>query len=354
MGMKSFFKAKHLLGLNVGTNDLTLMAFETKRHKPRVVGYATVKLDPIKAKNSIENADGYLEDQLKNLLSQKTANKLDANYVFVSIPTVNTFSRTIQLPDKIKSDLNNAIDLEVEQYIPVPRNMLTVSHEIISHNDETINVSLTAAPNGIIERVIQVCRSANIEPVLIEPSMNSLARLLINTEKGDLTTLIIDIEVDYTDIAILEKVVKVSSSIEIGGSDFTQALSDKLNISLDKAKQLKILSGFSKGPQQDDITNALRPLVGRILNEVNKIVRYNKERLDGQDIDQILIVGNGSNILGLSDFLTNELQLPVRIANPWSDFNFGKLDKPSRSTISRFLTTAGMAWLNLGEVIKND
>ena len=90
-----------------------------------------------------------------------------------------------------------------------------------------------------------------------------------------------------------------------------------------------------------------------ILTEINKIVRYNTDRLGGQSIEQVIVVGNGSNIAGLSDFLTNELRLPVRIANPWQDFNFGKLPRPNRVAISRYLTVAGVAWLDPKEVLND-
>lgn len=329
------------------------MAFETGRSKPRILAYSSLKLDSAKAKTSLENEDGYLEEQIRTLLTKNLVGKFDSDYIMVTIPTVNTFSRTLQLPNKIRNDLANAIDLEVEQYIPVPRSMLGISYEIINQEGDNINVSLTAAPTGIINRVIQIVRSVGLEPILIEPSMNSIARLLINTEKGNLNTLIIDMEISYTDIAILDQVVRVSSSVEVGARHFTQAISTHLDVPPEKAQQLKVLSGFSKGNLQDQLTEALKPQMEKILTEINKIVRYNTDRLDGRPIEQVIVVGNGSNIAGLSDHLTNELQLPVRIANPWQDFNFGKLPRPNRVAISRYLTVAGTAWLNPKEVLND-
>lgn len=349
--MKSFFRTKNTVGISIGVNDLTLMAFETGRSKPKILAYASLKIDQVKAKSSLENEDGYLESQIKTLLTNNLVGKFDSDYIMVSIPTMSTFSRTLQLPIKVKNDLDNAVDLEVEQYIPVPRSSLGVSYEIISQDNENLNVSLSAAPIGILNRVIQTVRSVGLEPILIEPSMNSVARLLIHTEKGDLNTLIIDMEMNYTDIAILDKIVRVSSSIEVGARDFTQAISRQLQIPPEKAQQFKVLNGFSKSDQQEAITAALEPLMDKILNEINKIVRYNSERLNGKDVEQVIVVGNGSNIAGLSEFLTNRLQLPVRIANPWQDFNFGKLPHPNRIAISRYLTVAGVAWLNTKEII---
>ncbi|MDO4870482.1 MAG: pilus assembly protein PilM [Candidatus Saccharibacteria bacterium] len=351
--MKAFFKTKNIVGISVGINDLSMMVFDRSRRRTRVAGYSAVRLDPERAKTSLENADGYLEERMQELAQAGLTGRIDSNYAFVSIPTTKTFSRTLQLPVSIKKDLNSVIDLEVEQYIPVPKNLLNISYDVINQDEENINIILSASPTAIIDRITDATRSIGLEPILVEPSMNSIARLLINSEKGNLNTLIIDMEVNYTDIAVLDKVIKVNNTIEIGGNDFTTAISRYMSIPLEKAHQLKLLSGFSKSQYQKDITDALQPLMDTILAEVQKMQRYNTERLGGQPIDQILVVGISSNIAGLSDYLTNKLNLPVRIASPWHDFNFGRLPKPKKTSISKFLTVAGASFLNYKEVIND-
>lgn len=348
--MRAFFKTKTTVGISVGINDLSLMVFDKSRRRTRVVGYSAVRLDPERAKTSLENSDGYLEERMHELVNASLTGKIDSSYAFVSIPTTKTFSRTLQLPVSVKKDLNNVIDLEVEQYIPVPKNLLNISYEVINQDAENINVILSASPTVIIDRVVGACRSVGLEPIVVEPSMNSIARLLINTEKGNLNTLIIDMEVNYTDIAVLDKVIKVNNTIEVGGNDFTTAISQHMSIPLEKAHQLKLLSGFSKSEHQAAITEALQPQMDLILTEIQKIQRYNAERLNGEALDQVLVVGISSNIAGLSDYLTNKLNMPVRIASPWHVFNFGRLPKPKKTSISKFLTVAGAAFLNHKEI----
>ena len=348
--MKAFFKTKTVVGLSIGISELALMAFDNSRKKTRIVGYSSLKLDPAKAIASFEQPDSYLNEQFLSLKNQ-VVGKIDSNYAFVTIPTANTFSRTLQLPTSVKKDLDNAIDLEIEQYIPIPRQMLVASHEIIRQDNDTLDISFSAAPIEIINRTLDLSRLIGLEPISIEPSMNSIARLLINAENGSLVTLIIDIESNHTDLAILDQVVRVSSSIEIGGDNFTTAISQALHISVEKANQLKLLSGLSKSPYQEAISKALQPSLRQITDEIRKIIRYNRDRLNGQNVEQVLVVGLGSNLAGLSDFFINELRLPVRLANPWRDFDFGKLIHPSRAALATYLPAAGTAWLKAKEVI---
>lgn len=350
--MKSFFKTNSTIGISISLNDLAMMAVDQRRQKPRVLAYSAVKLDSAKTSVSIEEVDGYLEEKMQELLKNNLVGKLDAHYAYVAIPTAKTFSRTVKLPTKVKNDLKTVLDLEIEQYIPIPKNLLTVSYEIISQNEEEMEVIITAAPTAIIERITSIMQSAGLEPIVIEPSMNSIARLLIDTEKGDLTTLIVDFEVNYTDIAILEKVIKINTSVELGGNHFTETIARELNIAPERAQQLKVLEGLGKGQYQQAITEALDKPLNRIIVEIERLIRYHKERLSGSEVNQVLMVGISSNIAGLSDYMTNRLNLPVRVANPWPDLDFGRLPKPKKATVARFLTAAGVANIKQDEALK--
>jgi len=53
---------------------------------------------------------------------------------------------------------------------------------------------------------------------------------------------------------------------------------------------------------------------------------------------------------GLTDFLTQELKLPARKLDPWPAINFGNLPMPGEIDRSMYITVAGAATLNPGEI----
>ncbi len=350
--MKNFLKVNNIVGINFGLNDLSLMSFTNSGKKSKITAHSAIKLDSERARSSLENSDGYLEEQISNLIN-KAHGKINSKYCFVAVPSIKTFSKTLQIPSDSRKEINNVIDMEIEQYIPIPKDLLEFSYQEINQVEDNINILLNAIPKSIVNRVIEVTNSVGLEPILIEPSMNSIARLLINYEGANLNTLIIDIGIDYTDIAILDKAIRITNSVAIGGNNFTQEIARELNITLEKAHQLKILKGFTKSPQQAEITRALENSLKVIIKEIKKLIRYNENRLSGREIEQVLVMGISSNVAGLSEWLTNELMMPVRPTNPWRSFVFSKEAKPKKSTISRYLTVAGMAGLNPKEVIND-
>ncbi len=350
--MKAFLKVNDIVGINFGLNDLSLMSFSKSGKKTKVNAYSAVKLDSERARSSLETPDGYLEEQIANLI-KKANGRINSKYCFVAIPSIKTFSKTLQMPADARKNIAGVIDMEIEQYIPIPKDLLEFSYQEINQVDDNINIILNAVPKSIINRVIEIVNSIGMEPILIEPSMNSIARLLTNYEGANLNTLIIDIGIDYTDIAILDKVIRITNSIPIGGNNFTQEIAKQLNVTLEKAHQLKVLKGFTKSPQQKEITKALEAHLSTVLKEVKKLIRYNENRLGGRKIEQVLVMGISSNVAGLSEWLTNELMMPVRPTNPWRSFIFNKNSQPKKATISRYLTVAGMANLDPKEIIND-
>ena len=82
-------------------------------------------------------------------------------------------------------------------------------------------------------------------------------------------------------------------------------------------------------------------------------MRYYNERMNSEvKIEQLLIVGSGSNMPGIGEYFTNELILPSRVASPWQKLDFGKLPEPVRQFRPRYITVAGLASINPGDIWK--
>ena len=71
-----------------------------------------------------------------------------------------------------------------------------------------------------------------------------------------------------------------------------------------------------------------------------------------EKIEQVIIVGSGSNVPGLGEFFTNELVMAARVAIPWQTVNFGSLTPPSKQLRPRFMTAAGLALVPPEEIWK--
>ena len=326
------------------------MSIDTK--KWNVLGYASLDVDPNELQKSISGDGSYLTSKLKEL-QKSISGHLMSNHVVLSIPTSKTYTRSIELPHDIKGVLKDAVELEAEQYIPVPLSQLYIDYEVTGKTEKNISVMMCAVPQKLVDTCLASATEAGFRVVMVEPGMNAAARLLKATESGDLPTVIVDIGAATTDVAILDGAIKVTGGVPVGGNTFTLDISTKLNVPLETAHQLKVLNGLNIGPRQAKIRAALDPNLKRISSEIKKIIRYYNERLtDDKKIEQVLVVGGGSNVPGIGDYFTDSIVIAARVASPWQALHFGKLQQPARQFLARYITVAGLASVNAKEIWK--
>lgn len=350
---KLFYKDKPIAGLDISSTGIKIMSADPK--KWLVNGYGSLDLEPLKLKEALEKeGNTYLTDNIKLLLAEKINGTIPTKRVAISIPTARSYSRTFTLPLSAEKTLHDAVVLEADQYIPIPSSTLYIDDQIIERSKKDVTVLMSAVSRVVVDNIVASVRAAGLEPVLVEPSITSVGRVLTITEGGNLPTVIVDIGPTTTDIAILDKgSIRVTGGLAIGGNTFTLDIAKKLGVALENAHQLKVLNGLSAGPRQQKLTAALEPSLERILAEIKKVMRYYNERIsDTRKIEQLLIVGSGSNLPGIGEFFTNALVLPARVASPWQKLDFAKLQEPPKQFRSRYITVAGLASIPPGGIWK--
>ncbi|MGH7218136.1 MAG: pilus assembly protein PilM [Candidatus Microsaccharimonas sp.] len=350
---KFLYKDKPIIGLDISSTGIKVMSIDPK--KWLVNGYGSVDLDPLKMKESVEDDEStFLTDNLKSLLAEKVIGSITSTRVAITVPTARSYTRTFTLPSAAEKNLDEAVILEAEQYIPIPVSTLYIDYQIIERSRKTIVVLMSAVSKVIVDNITKGVEAAGLQPILIEPSINSVGRVLTATEDGSLPTIIVDIGPANTDIAILDRgSIRVTGGVPVGGNSFTLDIAKKLNISLENAHQLKVLNGLSAGPRQQKLREALNPSLERILTETKKVMRYYNERINSErKLEQLLIVGGGSNVPGIGEFFTESLIIAARVASPWQKLDFGKVQEPPKQFRPRYITVAGAASINPGSVWK--
>jgi type IV pilus assembly protein PilM len=314
------------------------------RQKWLVTGYGSIDLDPAKVQQSLDSNDPYLANNMTELVGKNLVGSLASDHVVLGIPAGRTFTRTFSVPAASEKLLADAVELEVEQYIPIPMAALYVDYEIIERTKDQLVVLMCAVPRTVVDSCIKIAESSGLQVCMVESSVSAVARLLESTEEGHLPTVIVDIGPASTDIAILDQSIRIAGSLSVGGNTFTLDIAKKLKVPLESAHQLKVLNGLNAGSRQQKIVSALSPSLQRIIAETRKVIRYYDERIVGHGkLEQVLIVGGGANVPGIGEFFTNELVMPARVASPWQQLNFGKLPEPAKHFRPRYITVAGLA-----------
>ncbi|HEV7454180.1 MAG TPA: type IV pilus assembly protein PilM [Candidatus Saccharimonadales bacterium] len=349
-----FYKDKPLFGLDIGHGSLKAMQLGTHDGKTVIDGYGTTKFDIHALDDGVIIDPKAIATKIHAMFQHDIVGRITAKRVAMAIPTYRTFSRAIQLPKLSDAELREAVQLELEQYVPVPLQDLYLDYVTTNESANGIELFVVAVPKKIVDSYLALSTMIGLEAILIEPTMAACARLFSNDRQSDVPSLIIDFGSLTADICIVDKTVLATSTVPAGGLVFTEAIRNKLQITLEEAGDIKTKYGLDVSKVQKEVVAALQEPLEQLVTEIRRMLRYYEERY-GPDkhVGQIVILGGGANMPGLGDYLTDVLKVPTRTHNhPWALFEHDGLKPPIPADRLMYVTVAGLALMKSGEVFR--
>jgi type IV pilus assembly protein PilM len=351
MKISPLFKDKPILGLDIGTSTIKVMQIQKGlKGKVSVQGYGLVTFDPKAIVDGVIVKQDILSDAIFTLFSKGIVGKITTRRAAISIPASKAFSRVMNLPPMNSSKLYEAVLIEAEQYIPVPMADLYIDYQIISDcldADGLNEVLVVAVPKIMVDSYLRLMEAVDIETVAVETNLLSSTRLVSVAENPEgSASILVDIGSESIDVSLIDKTLRFTGTIKGGGDTFTRSIAKKLKISDKDAHAVKTREGLTKSKHQTAVIEAIEPVAKELEKEVNRIDRYYTERVArGKDsnIEQLITMGGGANMPGLSEYLIEKLRKPVRMCNPWQSITFGKLQPPHEIEKSMYITAAGLA-----------
>jgi type IV pilus assembly protein PilM len=343
------YKDAPLMGFDIGNRSVKVVQLKPDGKKVQGYGVAEFPADAV-VEGIIADPEA-MAKAIKPMLSKPAAGSLNAKRAIISVPAAKVFIRILQLPPMDKSDLDQAVRFEAEQYVPVPANDLYIDYETFEANSHQegeephINVMMVAAPRSIVDTYIKLFDALNLEIEAIDTSLGALTRAITRSSGQDKTLLVMDIGSKAVDLALFnKKVVSLTGTVTAGGDELTLTLVKALGIQPDQANEIKYKFGIGPSGLQPKILAALEPKLKALVTEIKRVVKYQNER-GGQDeaVQAIVLAGGGANMPGLGEYLSQQTGIPVSIGNPWSILKVSPLPQPSQLEAPMYATAIGLA-----------
>jgi type IV pilus assembly protein PilM len=355
MGNLKFYHDEPLFGLDIGHSTLKVVQTAAAAGQtPTITGYGISDFEASAIQNGIISDPAAIAKAMHQLFEKQLVGKITGQRVACSLPTAHTFSRPMTIPAISRKEILEAINLEAEQYIPIPLASLYLDYEIISQDQQNTEVLVVATSKHIVDSYFKVLELLDLQPLVFEPSINAASRLLqMQDNLKAKPTIIIDFGSATTDIAVFDKSLLVASTINSGSDNITQLISRGLHLTPKQANDLKTQFGIAFSERQQRIIDAIKPSLENLIHEIQKSVRYHAERAakSGGKISQLVTVGGGSVMPGLNQYLSKELRLPTHNLEPWDKISFGNLPAPENNDLAVYITAAGEAVLNPQEIL---
>lgn len=336
-----------MVGCDIGGQTVKVVQLGGKRKGPKALGYGMAPFDPKWIAKGVVVDPQKLAGVIKSLLASPGQGQFKARAVSIAVPMSVVYVRPLQLPALKKDDIAQAVQLEVEQYVPVPSKDLYVDYEIVNTlPDKTLELQIAAVPKVVVDSHMKLFEFLGLLPESVEVSISAIMRSL--TQSNTTPTLLADFGSAATDIVVGDRSIKLSSTVAVGGNTITQALVKSMNVTVQQADEIKQKFGIGPSGLRKEILAAIEPHIQDIVKEINKAIKYYNQRSGSQQTIQRIVMSGGSSYMpGLKDYLTQLFQVPVVINNPWQNVNIGNLEAPSDTEQATYTTAVGLALVGL-------
>ncbi|HTE48298.1 MAG TPA: pilus assembly protein PilM [Candidatus Paceibacterota bacterium] len=304
-------------GVDIGDESLKFLELVNKknglrvgRHGERVIPPGIIEAGKIKNPARMEEI----------LLQLKT--QIGIKSVRVSLPEEQVYLFKIRLEKSGLVNIRESIELALEEHIPIQASEAIFDYEFIGQDAQSIELQVATIPKNVIESYLSIFAHAQIIVQSFELEAQAISRAVV--KDGDLETyMIVDFGEKRTGIFIISRgVVMFTSTVDIGGVVLDQMIAKNFNIALAEAEKMKKDYGLERNTPNKELFSVLLNSISILRDELGKHFLYwhthkDEEGKSNPPIAKIILCGGGSNLIGLSEYLSISMKSPVEMANVW-------------------------------------
>jgi type IV pilus assembly protein PilM len=260
--------------------------------------------------------------------------------VAVGVANQKVVVRQVELPALPLAELRASLQYHVQEAIPMPVDQALLDcypydEGVDERGTRTARVLLVAASREMVERTLAAVGLAGLQPVGVDLTSFAVLRSLATAGSGAASgaaEVLVDVGAGVTNLVVHQGGVPRFVRILLrGGEQVTDALSERLGISLADAEALKLSRGAAPspgapspgGPPRDAASRAIEAAVSSFVDEVRGSLDYYAAQPDAVRVDRMVVSGGGSRLAGLAARLSAATLLPVEPGSPLPELRTG-------------------------------
>lgn len=293
-------------GIEIGQYAIKAIRLERDGDNARVTDYEVVPHQRVLTSPDTDAAE-VTRMSLGQLISQKN---LEGEHLVISVPGHSAFARFAKLPPVEPKAVPDIVKFEAVQQIPFP--IEEVEWDYASFHDDgnpEVEVGIFAITRERVNERLDVYDVVGLSPEALTLSPAAVFNAMhydFKLGEEDTQLVIVDIGTQATDVIIASGKRCWIRTFPLGGTHFTEAISEAFKISYAKAERLKLEAASSKYAKQ--IMQAMRPVFADLLQELQRSLSYAS---GGVELSEIVGIGSTFRIPGLRKFIGQQLQVSV-------------------------------------------
>ncbi|MGD0393123.1 MAG: type IV pilus assembly protein PilM [Acidimicrobiales bacterium] len=316
------------VGLDIGTSAVRAAELDVGQPRPVLRTYGQVGLPP----GSL--VDGEIRDvsAVTEAITRLWKNgQFSSSTVIVGIAGLRAITREIDLPYVPDNEVDSAVRFQSEEVIPFPPDQTILSSQVLADytstdGDKMRRVLVAAAHVDLVNGVIEAVEKAGLTVSGVDLISSALVRAVGGQDASEQPEAIVSVGAGLTVVVVHQQGrPQFVRTIGSGGNATTAAVSAALDLPLADAEGVKRRIGEPIA-QLQAAERAAQASMNDLVGEIRNSIQYFASLPGRLPVSRVLITGGGSELVGLSSLLEDQVRLPVLTVSPLTRLDTSKLE----------------------------
>ncbi len=255
---------------------------------------------------------------VKNLATALKEHQVKAKYVVCTLNSTQIINRELFVPVVEEDELDTVVRFEIQQFLPINLSDYLVQYVILDqvevNGEPRLKLNVVTFPEKMAATYYKVLKEVGLKPYALDVTYNALGKLANYAELlNDVTDLegavaFVDMGAQSIDLNIFTNGnVQFTRLIKSGGMTINERLNQLPDMSIKSAASLE--NAHLNGDEV--ISRILRLSVDEMMDELERVLQFYRNKSVGNQIDHIFILGGCSNIKGLEAYMSERLSIPT-------------------------------------------
>ncbi len=334
--------ANPILGVDIGTAALRVVELEPDgNERPTLANYGSVASKYLYGKpfrqlekDTLSLSTKSIAEALTSIIQEAGIETKRANF---TLPDFSSFFTTLNMPAMGRDELQEAIQYEARQHVPMPTSELVLdwmpTEELTPERrqqDANVQILLVAIPQRVVDQYRDIADKVGLQLESLEAEVFSLARSLSMPEREEGAVALLDVGAQSTTCSIAAAgAVKASHSFDASGDDLTRAIMEHLDVETETAEQLKVKFGLSEEGRA--VGEVLKPTLDSIIMEAEKTFQHFHQQ-EGAVVNRVKLAGGTANLRGIAEYFSEKMRTDARVAQPFERVSYPQILRDTLGT----------------------
>jgi type IV pilus assembly protein PilM len=317
----SFFgkKTASWVGIDIGSSSVKLVELSKRGSLVRLEAYAIVPLPPTAV------VDGNVQEVQPVTDAIARAVKicgLKNGSAVAAVPSSAVIIKRMELSKELSEvELEDQVKVEADQFIPYPLDEVALDFEVLGEsrtNPELNDLLLVACRRDDVDQREDAINAAGLKCEIVDVDTYAIERVfsqLIDDgiSEDDMVAMVDIGAATLTLNVIRDHKIIYNREQSFGGNELTTNIHHQYGMAIDEVGQALRLGEMSLDIQE----SAIQPFRMTVSQQVSRALQFFYSSGVQHPLSKIYVCGGVASIDGLVKILSDELDLPVDIANPF-------------------------------------